>query len=47
MKKLTNTFVYIFAAFLAVILVMNIINLWSGASVTGVSDVIIGVLYSL
>lgn len=47
MKKLTNTFVYIFAAFLAVILVMNVINLWSGASVTGVSDVIIGILYSL
>lgn len=47
MKKLTNTFVYIFAAFLAVILVMNVTNLCSGAAVTGFSDIIIGVLYSL
>ena len=47
MKKLTSAFVYIFAAFLAVILVMNAVNLWSGAAVTGFSDVIIGVLYSL
>ncbi|UKI36125.1 MAG: LTA synthase family protein [Clostridiales bacterium] len=48
MKKSLQILSFIFfAAFLAVILVMNIINLWSGASVTGVSDVIIGVLYSL
>ncbi len=47
MKKLTNTFVYIFAAFLAVILAMNVINLVSGASQTGFSDVLTGILYSL
>lgn len=47
MKKLTNAFVYIFAAFLAVILVMNFINLSSGAAVTGYTDIIIGILYSL